>query len=296
MQAQSGIDFLEGVHVEGEIANVITPRKGSETVNSWIIGVLEHEDVVDYTGMYGRSCVRGVTVAFGFASTLDYLRRAISVDEFGGGLMHRFLVAHESKMDDRDEAVVLGVEFVRLGEALKDIAAKAPATLALAPTAKRRLDLLAKQPKYFGVHQLQGWWNRFDGIVLKVAMLFALARGRGQVEVEDVERAEGFLRYRLYPPLEGVVEQLAAPREKKVLLDLADDLWTSGPKGWALDVLYRKLGKANPKAQVEALNAMEEQGLLFRGKRGVQGGAKVQWVWATKEWRAAAQPEEPTPS
>jgi hypothetical protein len=143
------------------------------------------------------------------------------------------------------------------------------------------VDRLDRQKKYFRCHQLAGFWGRFADLVLKVGLLYALAQREWVVRLEDVERAEALLRYRLAPPLEGLVEELDASPEHKRMLDLQDSLDTSGPEGWAEREFFRRTGKTGRKAQREMLEGMISLGLAWQHAGRVYG--RPEWATDVKQ-------------
>lgn len=264
IQKSEGTEWIEGMHVEGEIANIVTQRKGNELISTWLIQALEHQDMVDYTGLYGKMEVKGLTVGFGLGSTVEYLRRALSPDEFAGGFMHRFLIAYELNPDrTHEERTVDSSVIERLAQELREIREWAPADIAVTDAATRRLSLLHKQEKFYSNHRLAGFWNRYDSLTLRIAQVLVIAQMKDTVGVEELELADELLRNHLYPPLEWILEQVSANWQKKELLDVADSLRSAGPKGWTMQQLLRKLGKG-ANGSMDAIVAMEEQGLLHR--------------------------------
>lgn len=292
LQRRDNTDILEGYHIEGEISNVITPRRGAETINAWLIQVAEQGSVQDFTGTHGKSSVRGVTIGFGFASTLSYLRGAISADEFAGGLMHRFFIAHEPAVQEREEERPDERRIRVLRERLLAIREQAPPEMGITDGATRRLNALRRQEKFFSNHHLAGWWNRYDGLVLHLGQLFALAQGRDTVDLDAVVRGDALLRDHLYPPLAAIVEQVAASREKKELYDLHESLVTAGPMGWPIAAFWRRLGKVSPRAQVEAMETMVSMGLAHRAGGRVYGRQE----WLGQPFGLQPETEEPTSS
>jgi len=257
--------WIDGCHVENEMANVVTPKKGNEAVTTWIIQALEHRDLVDYTGMYGRQAVNNCTIGFGFCSTVEYLRRALSADEFAGGFMHRFFIAHETDLDFQKREQVPTTPFVSaLAAELRELHDAVPDRVEIQKSAQRRLDTIQRQPRYYSNHKLAGFWNRLDGLTLKLSLILALSDGRFTIDLDHIEMAYQLVVKHFSKPLEGLIDQLDAPLEKKQLFDLADSLRTAGPSGWSLVDFRKKLGRSSLQKQVECIRALLEMGLAWR--------------------------------
>lgn len=278
---------LEGAHIEDEIANVLTERTGTETIITWLIRALAQQDLVDLTGEHGRSVVSGATAAFGFGSTVSYLRRAVSVDAFTGGLMHRFLIAHESEQRDTQERVPDDREVANLVDELRTIRRAAPPALSVSAPAEARLALYRGQAKQraYDNHHLAGFWNRFPMLVLRIGALYTLATLAVRVEVENLVAAENLLLTKLYPVIGAVVDEVSASHDKKRMLDIAEDLRAAGDEGWVLAALFRKLDALKPATQAEVLMAMQNQELLWRYKDRVFG--RKQWAERAKNAETA---------
>ena len=265
MQSVDQTDVLEGIHIEGEIANLIQARKGTENLTTWMIQVLEHDVVEDRTGTYGIVKIGGVTACFALGSTLEYLRKSISADEFAGGFMHRFLVGYEEEQDyGKTEISPKDDEMDFLALELRKIHAGAPKNLSISSGAEKHLDLLHNRQTFYSNHYLSGFWNRYDGLVLKVAQLFTLAQRKTTVSREDVRLADRLFSEHLYEPLAGIIDQVSSSREHKHLLAVSDSLKSAGPKGWNTDTLINKLGLGGSWKATDAIRYMEEAGLIFR--------------------------------
>lgn len=278
MQALDQTEILEGIHIEGEIANLITARKGTENLTPWMIQVLEHDVVEDRTGTYGIVRIGGVTVSFALGSTLEYLRKSISADEFAGGFMHRFLLAYEEEQDyGKTEIKPAEADIENLALDLRKIHANAPKTLGISSGAEKRLELLHNRQTYYSNHYLSGYWNRYDGLVLKVAQLFTLATGGTTVSKEHVVLADRLFSEHLYEPLAGVIDQVSSSKEHKHLLAVSDSLKSAGPKGWTTEVLLNKLGLGGSHRALDALTHMEETGMIFRKGTGRWVGRSA-WI------------------
>lgn len=274
-QAQQEVDYLEGAHIETEMAKIVTQRKGAENMNTWIISVLEHRDLEDFTGMYGHVRIPNISLAFGFASTMAYLRKALDVDEFSGGLMHRFLIAHET--EPRGLVAPQQGDYEALVEELRQLHASAPEVLGASKHALSHLGRLERVRRTFSTHQLSGFWGRFSMLTGKIAGAMAIASGSGEISKDHVLLASDLLRNHLAPVLEGIVEQLAAPPDQKLMFDLQESLESTGPKGWAAKQLIRKSGKTSQRGQEELLTNMVDMGFAFRGKNG-RFYARKSWV------------------
>ncbi len=212
-------------------------------------------------------------------NTFKAASEALSADEFAGGFMHRFLLAHENDPDFMvKEIIPTASELASLASDLQTIRNEAPDTLTVDARASSRLDALQRQPRYYGNAKLAGFYNRIDGLVLKLAMNFCLGDGRGTITLDDVECAQQLLLRRFAPPLETVLDQLDAPPEKKMLFDLADSLLSTGPVGWSMLEFKRKLGKANPGRQSEARRTLIDMGLAFMSTDGKKMFGRADWV------------------
>ena len=264
-QSTASLDFIEGVHVEGEIANLITARKGTENLTTWMIQVLEHDVVEDRTGTYGIVRIGGVTTCFALGSTLEYLRKSITADEFAGGFMHRFLLAYEEEQDyGKVEVKPDAKDLEDLSMALRRIHENAPKYLTISPGAETRLELLHNRQTFYSNHYLSGFWNRYDALVLKVAQLFTLASREKIITKESVVLADRLFSEHLYDPLAGVIDQVSSSKEHKHLLAVSDSLKSAGPNGWNTATLLNKLGLGGSYKALDALTHMEETSMIFR--------------------------------
>jgi hypothetical protein len=212
------------------------------------------------------------------------LRKVLNADEFAGGMMHRFLIVHErepirtKKAMRPDPRVIL-----KLAQELRELRDGAPDEMVLGDKARMFIDRLDRQQKWFKAHQLAGFWGRFADLTMKVAQIYALAQGKHEITMEEVDRAETLMRFRLAPLLTGLVEELDAPDELKKLLDLADSLETTGPQGWTKTEFFRRTGKTEGKRQVEMLDSMVHMGLAW---------LKTGMVYGRAEWQPATELEE----
>jgi len=277
LQAAHEVEFLEGAHIETEMAKVVTQRKGSEITSTWLISVLEHRDLEDFTGMYGHCRIPNVTIGFGFASTMAYLRKALDVDEFAGGLMHRFLIAHESEPRHSIQPNV-NEDFEALVEELRQLRRQAPQQLVFSPKAKSHMNRIEKQRRFYNTHQLSGFWGRFSLLVGKLAGIRAIAQGSGTIERQDVLASAELLRIHMAPVLEGIVEQLGAAPEQKLMFDLQESLESTGPKGWSQAQLIRKSGKTSQRGQEELLNSIVSMGFAWRSSQNGRYYARREWL------------------
>jgi len=276
-QRHAHADILEGLHIEDEIATIVKERTGTETITSWLIRCLSHTDLVELLRGEGRIEIRGFTVAFGFGSTIAYLRRSVSIDEFTGGLMHRFVIAHEAQQRDGPETTPTEAQIGALAADLRNIRERAPATIVVPSEVEQRLLMLRAQARRRGfdsIH-LTGYWNRYSMLVLKFASLYALAVGGSAITIAAIDTAVSLLDTKLYPVLESVIDEIAAPPQKKRMLEIADSLQAAGPDGWNMELFYKKLDATSPRAQVDALQAMVAAGLAWQN--GLQ-------VFGRKEW------------
>jgi hypothetical protein len=276
---QHGADPLEGLHVEDEVSMILTKRTGNETVAQWIIKALAYQPTLEEkTVGRGKVVLKNLTVAFGFGTTLEYLRKSVGVDEFTGGFMNRFLIVHEADQRECDEPrspsegeiTGLGQELVEIRESLGDY-------LSVSERVESRLSSLGNQAKkrhYDSIH-LTGYWNRYPVLLLKLASLMAMAKGASTVEVEDLDMAQSLLDTKLYPVLEGLIDELGASWDKKKLIELSDSLRKAGPEGWEMRELSRRMNLASSRKQREAIEAMLAMGMIWQVKQRVYG---------TKQW------------
>lgn len=277
-QRRAHAEVLEGLHVEDEIATIVKERTGTETMTTWLIRCLAHTDLTELLRGEGRIVIPGFTIAFGFGSTIAYLRRSISIDEFTGGLMHRFVIAHEAtQRENVDEQTPTDAQVAQLAAELRRIRDDAPATIHVSGDVEKRLLMLrtqARRRSFDSIH-LTGYWNRYGMLVLKIASLYVMADGSYDITTEHVDTAVSLLDSKLYPVLESCIDEIAAPREKKRMLEVADSLAAAGPEGWSMEMLYKKMDATNPRAQVDAMQGMLATGLLWQ---------KGQRVYGRKEW------------
>ena len=275
---QMGEMALEGTAIENELGNVVKERTGAESITTWIIQALEHDTIEDTTGLYGHQIIQNVTISFLFCSTLQYVRKSLSADEFAGGFMHRFMIAYETENDPMVlEKIPSLSEKADLVSELQAIRKSAPESLTVDRSASSRLDSIRRQPRHYGNAKLAGFYNRLEGITLKLGMLMALGDARKTVTLADVELAYELLIEHFAPSLEGILDQLDASQEKKALLDLADSLYSTGPAGWSFEHFLHKLGTANKRRQSEVFAGLisMELGFASTDKR----------IFATREWR-----------
>jgi len=188
-------------------------------------------------------------------------------------LMHRFLVSHENLQRETDEHLASEGNVAHLVATLRALRKAAPANLEVAPAAERRLRLHRSQAaiRHYDSQHLAGFWNRYPMLVLRVGSLYALAEGDFTVDVKHLEPAEALLQTKLYPVLGALVDEMAASREKKRLLDVADDLLAAGPEGWDFPTLYKKTNALSPRSQADSLAALIAQGLVFQHQKRLYG-------------------------
>lgn len=285
VQERDGVGILEGAVIVNEASAILTRKTGNETVSQWMIDVLEHEESAgDFTKSSGSRAVSGLTVAFGMASTVDYLRRSVSVDQFAGGFMHRFLIAHETKRPAAEERHPTAPELAQLADQAAVIADQAPDELEVtAPTRSLVKTISARgEGRSIDSSFLSGFWNRLGASSLKLGGTFALSEGRGTVTPEDVERGEALLANYLYPPVELLVQEMAHGGKKLDLFRLADDLYYIGAKGLSRERLMKRLPASSEKSALELIDFMEASGLLY------WNGARTR-VWRTAAWRDGAK-------
>lgn len=265
MQEEHNVGTLEGIVYINEASAILTSRTGSETVSQWMIDILEHSGTVtDFTKSAGKREISGVTVSFAMASTVDYLRKAISVDQFAGGFMHRFLIAHETKRPLSEEGEVEQEAIEGLAQEAAQIADEAPEVMKVSPEARVRIRGIVgrSEDRVLESAHLSGFWNRLGMMTLKLAGIFALSDEREEISDSDVERAETILTGFIYKPLAALVREMEAPGKKVDLYRLADDLFFRGEKGMLLDEFTKRLPTHARAAGQEMLDFMESSGLL----------------------------------
>ena len=261
-----GLEVLEGLHIEDEASVILTKRTGNETTAQWIIGALEHRDETEEkTVSRGTVILRNLTIAFGLGTTLEYLRQAVSVHEFTGGFMHRFLIAHEADQREGKDVVPSDAIVEDLAKELQEIRQAMPSMLSVAPPVESKLRSLGVQAmrRYFDSIHLQGYWNRYPMLLLKLASLMAMAEHRSRIEMRDLETAQALLDTKLYPVLEGLIEELGASRERKHLIEVADSLRKAGPEGWDQATLIRKLDVPK-RNHLDAISTLLAMGSVYR--------------------------------
>jgi len=280
MQRRQNLDCIEGVHFEDEVSGLLKEKTGTEAIATWIIRALGHEDLIE-TLRDGQIEIRNLTIAFGFGSTIEYLRHAISIGDFAGGFMHRFLIAHDTRQRDVDGVTPTEAELGGLARSLVALRESAAGAGRMKIECQPKLDLYRRQgqdKRYDSIH-LQGYWNRYAERLLKIGSLYAIAKGEFVVRDDDIEMARSLLDGKLYPVLHDVIDEVGASREKKALLDVSDSLLRAGEDGWPLQTLYRKMNVTNARGQREGLASMIAQGMVYQtGER----------VYAKQEWAVKA--------
>jgi len=262
-QEDLALSYLEGAVTANELKAILKERTGNENASQFLIEACEHRDLTSKTVSRGTRTVKGVTVAFAFCSSLPYLRQSLTADEFGGGLMHRFLIAHEVKKAPIESASPDPETLARLAAELRDIWQGSPEEMVLGKdgvAALRRCRDRGEDRKYTNGH-LSGYWNRYDAIVAKIALAFALADEVKVISAAHVDGAAEFLDDFLYPPMEALVHELSHGQRERRLIDLADDLSLSGETGVPRGEFLRRLPGTTMRARHEALSLMEELGL-----------------------------------
>jgi len=264
---------LEGAVSANELKAILNKRStGSENTPQWIIDVLEHDDMTDWTGYKGRTHVRAITVAMAFCSTLDDLYEIITVNEFTGGFMHRFLVVHETK---KTAAAEVDIDW----EVLNELAMEAleirnnVIRMEVDRDASLDLDVLRNlaETRPRASRRLSGFWNRFDGIIAKLAMVRALSDGRSNVMRKDVEASRVLLEEYIYRSLVPLVEELGASPKMRELFAIADDLHAAGEEGILKSTLQKRMPAVSVSGQADLLSVMENCGLVYFNPRRDRG-------------------------
>lgn len=262
-QDEMALECLEGIVTANELKAILKERTGNENASQFLIEACEHKDLTSKTVSRGTRTVHNLTVAFAFCSSLHYLRQSLTADEFGGGLMHRFLIAHEwKKAPIKGWSLDLGARSA-LAHDLTRIARDTPAVMSVDPLADSLLSRareLAEEKEYTSSH-LSGFWNRFDAIIAKLALAFALADESRTILPDHVTQAREVIEGFLYPPMAALVDELSHGHRERRLFDLADNLALSGSRGVPLPRFLRDLPGANYRAKQEALATMEGLGL-----------------------------------
>lgn len=262
-QADRGLGFLEGISTANELKSILARRTGTENASQFLIEACEHKNLTTFTLGRGECTVKNMTIAFGFCSPVHYLRSAVSIDDFGGGLMHRFLIAHETQKQEVEEGEVRGEDVMSLALRARSLWEDAPLYAEVDPAAENRLNAIrnsSEHRKYSSVH-LSGFWNRYDAIVAKVGLIFAISDGEFRVKVEHVDRAELFLRRSLYPPVEELVQELSHGPRERALYDIGDDLYMAGDDGLPISEVLRRLPGTSMRSKNEALELMKTLGI-----------------------------------
>jgi len=280
IQEEGGLEAIEGIHVMDELSALLKETTGNENFVRWIIGALEHEDIEATTKSDGRKRLHNVTVAFGFGTTLAYLRETISVHQFGGGFMHRFVIANASNLEDRDEAIIGDDEIEVLGREAMAIRRQAPAEMAIEPAANSQLRAYRRQAEDSPHGDLDGFWNRYEGTLARLGMLLALSENRGIVVREDVARAERLVRLYLYPPLEALVRELAAGPGRVHLYSVAETITRAGDQGVGVEDAVLLLNATSRRQARDQLRFMTDARLIFESKAGR--------LYGTSLWRDRA--------
>lgn len=281
-QEKHELPVLEGAEFLQEIGEFLRGKTGNEGATGFLIDALQHKEFFgDATGWLGESSVKGMTMAVGAATPISTLREAVSINRFEGGFMFRFVYAHELELDlRRKEAPIDETAFARLGIWLREIRCRAPDVAVLEPRAedfvqvKKRLAERMRPP----VKALGGFWRRYPGLLCKLGNLFSLSAGRGgEILQEDVWRADALLQNHLYPPLEGIVRQIAAGPKKRALLRVVDDLELAGARGMAYADFVGRLDVSGERAVLDAFAALVKSGLVWQAFDGR--------CFASAEWR-----------
>lgn len=269
-----GIEVLEGIHFEDEASMILTRRTGSETTAQWMIKALAYRpELGEKTVGRGKVVLRNFTIAFALGTTLPYLRKAISVDDFTGGFMQRFLISHEASQRDDEGITPTEGDVHGLAQELVEIRQGLPDRLGLCDKVEARIRSLGNQAKkkhYDSIH-LDGFWNRYAMLLLKLSSLMAMAGGNSRVELAHVEPAQALLDTKLYPILEGLISELSAAPDKKHLLDITDSLRKAGPEGWSLKQFFAALNTSSDRRQMEYLQAARKSELLWEHGQRVYG-------------------------
>lgn len=283
-QTDANAGFLEGIVTVNEASAILTAKTGTETMAQWIIDLLEHENIEDWTGKSGHSIVKNVTVALGICSTVDYLRKSITVDQFAGGLMHRFLIAHETTRPDVDEKPILNEDLNDLAQELRSITDEAPEYMAVAKDAEILIAAFGRQAERRNISStyLSGFWNRYSMLLARVGTSFALSDGLYQIERRHVEAADALLRNFIYPPLEAFVIEMSYGPKQQTLFRLADELFLAGEKGMSETDFKRKMPTTSGRAAQEMLDFLVSLGCVFWNPRrkGLDGR-----VWRFEKWK-----------
>lgn len=280
LQDKDDVGVLEGIVTVNEASAILTSKTGTETMAQWLIELLEHEDIEDFTSSKGHSLIKNVTVALGLCSTVDYLRKAISVDQFAGGLMHRFLVAHEVRRPDIEESPPPLETLSALATELRSIRDRVGEYMSISRDAEdmlRRIGRLAEKKDMRTVY-LSGFWNRFSAVVAKVACVFALSDGEDEIAKGHVERAEILLRNFLYGPLEALVLEMSFGPRQQALFQRADELFYCGESGMLRSDFEKRLPSTSARASSEMMLFLETTGMLFFGKDRKKVYRLQKWV------------------
>lgn len=283
-QADSGLGYLEGIVTVNEASAILTAKTGTETMAQWIIDLLEHENIEDWTGKGGHAIVKNVTVALGICSTVDYLRKAITVDQFAGGLMHRFLIAHETTRPDVDERPILNEEIHELADGLRAIVTDPPEYMQVSKEADILIAAFGRQAERRNISSayLSGFWNRYSMMLARVGGIFALSDGGFCIERKHIEAADLFLKRFIYPPLEAFVIEMSYGGKQQALFRLADELFLAGEKGLSEQEFKRKMPTTSGRTAQEMLDFLISLGVVsWRPKSRMADG----WVWRFEKWK-----------
>lgn len=277
-QAELGLQTLEGAFVMDELVGNLRGTTGTENFTDWVIAVLEHDQVEKTTKKDGRIVVDGVTVGLGFGTTMAYLREGMDIHQFGGGFGWRFLVVCGDRQEERTEAVASNEDVLRLAERAAEIRRNAPTLMRLSPVAEEKLAayrIRSSEEKYVSI-DLDGWYNRYESAIARVALALALSEEEREIGVDQVQRAKVFIDAYIQPPLLGIVEQLSAGSDKAALYKVFENLSRAGADGIPTATILRMIptGRRGVEAKHDLTNM----------KLGYESKDRSRW-FATQAWR-----------
>lgn len=276
-QNRSGLSYLEGIVTVNEASAILTEKTGTETMAQWLIDLLEHGDVEDVTGVRGHSIVKNATVALGLCSTVEYMRKAIKVEQFAGGFMHRFLIAHELRRPSTEGGSLDHQALAMLGESLRAIREEAPEEMEVSKEAAVFIDMTARKAEDRSLTSayMTGFWNRFGVMVAKVGGLLAISDGDWVLRRGHCEAAEAFIRRFIYPPLDALVAEMSYGPKQAALFRLADDLYLAGEGGIDRAKFERGIPGTSLRQISEAMEFLKRMGLIHE---------RAARVWRLEKW------------
>ena len=277
-QGRSGLDCAEGAVTVDEASAVFTSRVGTETMDEFIIKAHERKDIETITQRDGELVVRNFTAGMAFGSTVGKIRRSMNAEAFGGGLMHRFLIAHELQMRPIDASDVDPLLMASLAQEALEIRHRAPDEMGIAPDAKRKLKMIAAigQDKALKNEEMSGFFNRQYAISAQLAITIALSEHRTRIEYKDIDEAYS-LTNALVVPLVELVRELRFGTQQQVLFQLAEVVYHLGEEGMDFTDFKQSIPATNSRSLKDAIQFLKELNLIWvgqdsRGKRVYKDG------------------------